>query len=52
MQFWYEYFVEEEEEEGRKWYRCYGLEDWTFAQDGRMRKRYVFMRISRVVLGG
>lgn len=22
-----------------KWKRCYGLEDWTFAADGRMRKR-------------
>ncbi|KZF20898.1 DUF1348-domain-containing protein [Xylona heveae TC161] len=22
-----------------KWKRCYGLEDWTFAPDGRMRKR-------------
>ena len=22
-----------------KWKRCYGLEDWTFAEDGRMKKR-------------
>jgi hypothetical protein len=22
-----------------KWKRCYGLEDWTFAVDGKMRKR-------------
>ena len=22
-----------------KWKRCYGLEDWTFAGDGKMRKR-------------
>ena len=22
-----------------KWKRCYGLEDWTFAEDGTMRKR-------------
>ena len=22
-----------------KWKRCYGLEDWTFAEDGRMMKR-------------
>lgn len=22
-----------------KWKRCYGLEDWTFAADGRMEKR-------------
>lgn len=21
------------------WKRCYGLEDWTFAEDGRMEKR-------------
>lgn len=26
-------------EDGMKWKRCYGLEDWTFADDGRMRKR-------------
>lgn len=24
-----------------KWKRCYGLEDWTFAEDGRMRKRHM-----------
>ncbi|PQE07143.1 DUF1348 domain protein [Rutstroemia sp. NJR-2017a BVV2] len=34
VQFWYEYH----DAEGQ-WYRCYGLEDWTFAADGRMRKR-------------
>ncbi|KAL1896349.1 hypothetical protein Sste5346_004734 [Sporothrix stenoceras] len=40
VQFWYEYFVEDAASEGGKqWYRCYGLEDWTFAADGRMRKR-------------
>ena len=22
-----------------KWKRCYGLEDWTFAEAGRLRKR-------------
>lgn len=35
VQFWYEYKHEE------KWYRCYGLEDWTFSEDGtgRMWKR-------------
>ncbi|CAK7203821.1 hypothetical protein SEUCBS139899_006569 [Sporothrix eucalyptigena] len=38
VQFWYEYFIEDETK-GRQWYRCYGLEDWTFADDGRMRKR-------------
>ncbi|KIJ38456.1 hypothetical protein M422DRAFT_210871 [Sphaerobolus stellatus SS14] len=34
VQFWYYY-----DEEKRSWFRCYGLEDWTFAADGRMRKR-------------
>ncbi|KAE8266566.1 hypothetical protein A4X09_0g5781 [Tilletia walkeri] len=34
VQFWYEY-----EAEPGKWRRCYGLEDWTFAPDGRMAKR-------------
>jgi uncharacterized protein len=36
VQFWYEY---QDAEDGMKWKRCYGLEDWTFAEDGRMRKR-------------
>ncbi|KAL0636764.1 hypothetical protein Q9L58_004247 [Maublancomyces gigas] len=36
VQFWYEYF----DEEGQ-WWRCYGLEDWTFAEDGRMKKRHM-----------
>lgn len=39
VQFWYEYHCREDNTEGRQWYRCYGLEDWTFAADGRMRKR-------------
>ncbi|KAI9860496.1 MAG: hypothetical protein M1813_006155 [Trichoglossum hirsutum] len=34
VQFWYEYRTAEGE-----WFRCYGLEDWTFAKDGKMRKR-------------
>lgn len=34
VQFWYEY-----QDDNLKWKRCYGLEDWTFAPDGRMRKR-------------
>jgi len=25
--------------DGMKWKRCYGLEDWSFASDGRMAKR-------------
>ncbi|KAF2689588.1 DUF1348-domain-containing protein [Lentithecium fluviatile CBS 122367] len=36
VQFWYEY---QDAYDGMKWKRCYGLEDWTFAEDGRMRKR-------------
>ena len=36
MQFWYEY---QDAHDGMKWKRCYGLEDWTFAEDGKMRKR-------------
>jgi nuclear transport factor 2 (NTF2) superfamily protein len=36
VQFWYEY---RDAEDGMKWKRCYGLEDWTFGEDGRMVKR-------------
>lgn len=36
VQFWYEY---RDADDGLKWKRTYGLEDWTFAEDGRMRKR-------------
>lgn len=36
VQFWYEY---RDASDGMKWKRCYGLEDWTFDPDGRMRKR-------------
>jgi nuclear transport factor 2 (NTF2) superfamily protein len=32
----YEY---QDSHDGMKWKRCYGLEDWTFAEDGKMRKR-------------
>jgi uncharacterized protein len=39
VQFWYEY----QDLEDGKWKRCYGLEDWTFEEDGEekglMRKR-------------
>jgi nuclear transport factor 2 (NTF2) superfamily protein len=34
VQFWYEWH-----DTANQWYRTYGLEDWTFAADGRMRKR-------------
>lgn len=36
VQFWYEF---QDAHDGMKWKRCYGLEDWTFAADGKMRKR-------------
>ncbi|KAF4549852.1 Hypothetical protein D9617_19g101570 [Elsinoe fawcettii] len=35
VQFWYEY----QDVRDGKWKRCYGLEDWTFAPDGKMKKR-------------
>lgn len=37
VQFWYEY----RDEAAGEWKRCYGLEDWTFSEDGtgRMWKR-------------
>ncbi|KPM45640.1 hypothetical protein AK830_g917 [Neonectria ditissima] len=34
VQFWYEWY-----DEGGQWWRTYGLEDWTFAENGLMRKR-------------
>jgi uncharacterized protein len=36
VQFWYEF---QDAHDDMKWKRCYGLEDWTFAEDGKMRKR-------------
>ncbi|KAF8607286.1 DUF1348-domain-containing protein [Ceratobasidium sp. AG-I] len=36
VQFWYEF---RDASDGMKWKRCYGLEDWTFAENGLMRKR-------------
>lgn len=36
VQFWYEF---QDASDGMKWKRCYGLEDWTFSEDGKMRKR-------------
>jgi len=38
VQFFYEWFAIDENGE-KQWYRCYGLEDWTFAESGLMRKR-------------
>jgi len=34
VQFWYEWH-----DAGGQWWRTYGLEDWTFADNGLMRKR-------------
>lgn len=34
VQFWYEWH-----DEADQWWRTYGLEDWTFAEDGLMKKR-------------
>lgn len=36
MQFWYEY---RDASDSLKWKRCYGIEHWTFAADGKMEKR-------------
>lgn len=33
VQFWYEY---RDASDGMKWKRCYGLEDWTYGEDGKM----------------
>ncbi|KAF4126979.1 uncharacterized protein GMORB2_0717 [Geosmithia morbida] len=46
VQFWYEY---QDAHDGLKWKRCYGLEDWTFNREGKMRKR--MMSGNDIVLG-
>lgn len=46
VQFWYEY---RDGADGMKWKRCYGLEDWTFDEEGKMRKR--MMSGNDVLLG-
>lgn len=48
VQFWYEY---QDSEDGMKWKRCYGLEDWTYDEQdgGKMRKR--MMSGNDVLLG-
>ncbi|RPD65440.1 DUF1348-domain-containing protein [Lentinus tigrinus ALCF2SS1-7] len=38
VQFFYEWY-EVKPDGAKQWYRCYGLEDWTYAEDGRMKKR-------------
>ncbi|KAH9895525.1 DUF1348-domain-containing protein [Xylariomycetidae sp. FL2044] len=47
VQFWYEWWQDDDDaasagghqQKQCQWWRTYGLEDWTFAADGRMRKR-------------
>lgn len=39
VEFWYEYSAGPSEEEDSQWFRCYGIEHWVFASDGRMRSR-------------
>lgn len=46
VQFWYEY---QDGQDEMKWKRCYGLEDWTFDEHGKMRKR--MMSGNDVVIG-
>lgn len=46
VQFWYEY---QDGQDEMKWKRCYGLEDWTFNEQGKMRKR--MMSGNDVVIG-
>ncbi|TBU57400.1 hypothetical protein BD310DRAFT_550444 [Dichomitus squalens] len=38
VQFFYEWY-ETKPDGTKQWYRCYGLEDWTFDIDGLMKKR-------------
>lgn len=38
VQFWYEWY-ETKPDGTKQWWRTYGLEDWTFAEDGLMKKR-------------
>jgi len=38
VQFFYEWYAENVDG-SKQWYRTYGLEDWTFAPDGKMEKR-------------
>jgi len=48
VQFWYEY---QDSQDGMKWKRCYGLEDWTYDKEdgGKMRKR--MMSGNDIILG-
>ncbi|THH22537.1 hypothetical protein EUX98_g8162 [Antrodiella citrinella] len=40
VQFFYEWYAENGDG-SKQWYRCYGLEDWTFAASGKMEKRHM-----------
>lgn len=44
VQFWYEY---QDKEDGMKWKRCYGLEDWTFDEKVR---RVVVVRVPILII--
>lgn len=46
MQFWYEY---QDAHDEMKWKRCYGLEDYMFDLEGKMRKR--MMCANDILLG-
>jgi nuclear transport factor 2 (NTF2) superfamily protein len=46
VQFWYEY---RDTTDSMRWKRCYGLEDWTYDDSGKMRKR--MMSGNDVLLG-
>ena len=46
VQFWYEY---RDAHDAMAWKRCYGIEHWTFAPDGKMEKR--MMSGNDVVIG-
>ncbi|KAL2801587.1 hypothetical protein BJX63DRAFT_438677 [Aspergillus granulosus] len=50
VQFWYEY---QDADDGMRWKRRYGLEDWTFdAETGKMRKRIMSGNDLLLGLGG
>ncbi|KAI0019074.1 hypothetical protein F4780DRAFT_748345 [Xylariomycetidae sp. FL0641] len=46
VQFWYEWH-----DDNGQWWRTYGLEHWTFADDGRMRKRQMSANDVRIAEG-
>ncbi|KAJ5474150.1 hypothetical protein N7475_003716 [Penicillium sp. IBT 31633x] len=50
VQFWYEF---QDAEDGMRWKRCYGLEDWTFDREtGKMRKRMMSGNDVLIGVGG